>query len=424
MMILRDLSRVLALFFTLVIFLLLFEPRYSKKKTLIISLATMIPLCIINLTLSIVIDIENFGNLMLLTLSLPSCIVFWVLAKNRDGRFFFTFCMVDSIVLETLFLTQIINFYVTPDSNMFMFLSRLILYSLLVIIIYKIVRPMYRKVQQQIKEGWGLFAIISGLFYVILSLMMTHPTLIVTRPEYIPVMCLMFVLMPVVYIHIISTLRRLQVIHDISEQDSILKLQVGNLTARMDELAVADQQFRVERHNFRHKMNTIAGLLEKEQYDEIRILLEQYTESIKDTQVKRYCKNAVMDAVLSSYLHKAEIRHIKINHKIAFPEQIPVNESELATVFANALENAINACEKLDPEKRFIEINVLNHPRFIVQISNSFDGNIEFDKNGIPVSHESGHGFGTRSIVAFCERNDAFYQFKTSGDKFSLYLNF
>ena len=423
MTILRDLSRVWALAFTLVIFLLLFEPRYSKKKTLVITLATIIPLSIINLILS-TIDIENYGNIMLLTLSLPSCIVFWFLAKNRDGRFFFTFCMVDTIILETLFITQIINFYVTPDSNMFMFLSRLILYPLLAFLMYKIVRPMYLKVQQQIEEGWGLFAIISGLFYIIISLMMTHPTLIVTRPEYIPVMCLMFVLMPVVYIHIISTLQRLQMIHDMSEQDSILKLQVGNLTARMDELAVADQQFRVERHNFRHKMNTIAGLLEKEQYDEIRILLEQYTESIKDTQVKRYCKNAVMDAVLSSYLHKAEIRNIQINHKIAFPEQIPVNESELATVFANALENAINACEKLDPEKRFIEINVLNHPRFIVQISNSFDGNIEIDKNGIPVSHESGHGFGTRSIVAFCEKNNAFYQFKANGDKFSLYLNF
>ena len=423
MTILRDLSRVWALAFTLVIFLLLFEPRYSKKKTLVITLATIIPLSIINLILS-TIDIENYGNIMLLTLSLPSCIAFWFLAKNRDGRFFFTFCMVDTIILETLFITQIINFYVTPDSHMFMFLSRLILYPLLAFLMYKIVRPMYLKVQQQIEEGWGLFAIISGLFYIIISLMMTHPTLIVTRPEYIPVMCLMFVLMPVVYIHIISTLQRLQMIHDMSEQDSILKLQVGNLTARMNELATADQQFRVERHNFRHKMNTIAGLLEKEQYDEIRILLEQYTESIKDTQVKRYCKNAVMDAVLSSYLHKAEIRHIQINHKIAFPEQIPVNESELATVFANALENAINACEKLDPEKRFIEIKVLNHPRFIVQISNSFDGNIEFDKNGIPVSHESGHGFGTRSIVAFCEKNNAFYQFKANGDKFSLYLNF
>lgn len=423
MTILRDLSRVWALAFTLVIFLLLFEPRYSKKKTLAITLATIIPLSIINLILS-TIDIENYGNIMLLTLSLPSCIVFWFLAKNRDARFFFTFCMVDTIILETLFITQIINFYVTPDSNMFMFLTRLILYPLLAFLLYKLVRPMYLKVQQQIKEGWGLFAIISGLFYIIISLMMTHPTLIVTRPEYIPVMCLMFILMPVIYIHIISTLQRLQMIHDMSEQDSILKLQVGNLTARMDELAAADQQFRVERHNFRHKMNTIAGLLEKEQYDEIRILLEQYTESIKDTHVKRYCKNAVMDAVLSSYLHKAEIRNIQINHKIAFPEQIPVNESELATVFANALENAINACEKLDPEKRFIEINVLNHPRFIVLISNSFDGNIEFDKNGIPVSHESGHGFGTRSIVAFCEKNNAFYQFKTNGDKFSLYLNF
>lgn len=424
MTILRDISRVVSLIFTLVIFLLLFESRYSKKKSLAISLATMIPLSIINYLLSIIIDIENLGNIMLLTLSIPSCIVFWILAKNRDGRFFFTFCMVDTIILETLFITQIINFYVTPNSYLFMFLSRLILYPLLTFFVYKFVRPIYLAVQQYTQDGWGLFAIISALFYIVITLMMTQPTIITDRPEYLPVLLLVFVLMPVIYIHIISTLGRLQTIHDMKEQDSIIKLQVSNLTARMDELATADQKFRVERHNFRHKMNTIAGLLEMQQYDKIRSLLKEYSESLQETHISRYCKNAIMDAVLFNYLNRAKHRNIQVTHKLAFPEEIPVNESELAMVFANALENAINACEKLEPEKRFIEVKVLNNPRFIIQISNSFDGNIEFDKSGVPVSHESEHGLGTRSIVAFCEKNNAFYQFKTDGDKFSLYLNF
>ena len=103
---------------------------------------------------------------------------------------------------------------------------------------------------------------------------------------------------------------------------------------------------------------------------------------------------------------------------------IPVNATELATVFANAIENAIHACEKLPPEKRFIEIKVLNKPRFMVMIKNSFDGNVEFDENDIPVNRAEGHGFGTRSIVAFCEKHKTFYRFVAEGDEFTLYLNF
>ena len=40
----------------------------------------------------------------------------------------------------------------------------------------------------------------------------------------------------------------------------------------------------------------------------------------------------------------------------AFPDTIPVNETELATAIANALENAINACEALPAEKRYISL--------------------------------------------------------------------
>ena len=71
-----------------------------------------------------------------------------------------------------------------------------------------------------------------------------------------------------------------------------------------------------------------------------------------------------------------------------------------------------------------IDIKVLNRPRFMIQVANTFDGNIEFDENGIPTNHEDGHGFGTRSIVAFCKLHNAHYIFKAEGDKFTLFLNF
>jgi len=103
MTILRDISMLWSMIHTLVLFMFLFESRYPKKKTLSITLFTMIPLIIVNLILFVILGFDRYGTLMLLTLSVPSCIILWILSKHRDGRFFFTFCMVDTIFGDCIY---------------------------------------------------------------------------------------------------------------------------------------------------------------------------------------------------------------------------------------------------------------------------------------------------------------------------------
>lgn len=424
MIILRNISLVWSMLHTLVLFFLLFESRYPKKKTVTVTAATMIPLMAVNLVLGFTVDPEIMGTAMLFTLSLPSLIVFWILAKHRDGRFFFTFCLTDTVSLEIIYITMILNHYATPDTYLVLFVGRLITYPLLEWLVYKKIRSSYLHVQKDTKQGWWIFTVIGALFYVLISFAATSPTLITERPESLPTVLLLFLLIPVIYVHIILTLRRQQSMHEMTEQENILRLQVGNMTTRIEELTAADERFREERHNYRHKMKAIASLIETRQYDELAALVEDYNETFRRTQVVRYSRNAVIDAALSTYIKSAESKGIRVHLGLAFPDRIPVNETELATVFANAIENAIHACEKLPQNKRYIDIKVLDRPRFMIQIANSFDGNVEFDENGIPVNREEGHGFGTRSIAAFCKIHNAHYIFKADGEKFTLFLNF
>ncbi|MBQ7322079.1 MAG: sensor histidine kinase, partial [Clostridia bacterium] len=282
----------------------------------------------------------------------------------------------------------------------------------------------YRTLQKNIRRGWWTFAAIGVIFYLAISLMINQPTNITERPEYYPPLILMFLLMPVIYFHIFTTLFRQQQLHEMSEQEHILRLQVNHVTERVSELAEADEKFRIERHNFRHKMKAIASLVETEQYEELAMLVEEYNETLGKTQVTRYCRNAIIDAVLSSYIKRAESRGIRLTLGFAFPDPIPVNETELATAIANAIENAIHACEKLPEEKRFLEIKVISRPRFAIQIRNSFRGTVSFDEDGIPVNRAEDHGFGTRSIAAFCEKNNGYSIFKAENGVFTCYLNF
>lgn len=422
MTILKDISILWSLFHTLILFLFLFESRYPKKKTMTLTLSTMIPLILVNLDLSIYLDSTTYSMLMLLTLSLPSFIIFWFLSKYRDGRFFFTFCMVDTVVLEIVYITNILNYYITPDTNILMFTVRLLAYPLLELFVYKKLRPMYLEVQRYTKNGWGIFAIIGVTFYVAITLLMNYPTPVTDRPEYLPVLSLLFILMPVIYMHIVSTFRNQQKLHEAIDQENILKLQANNMTARIEELSATEEKFRIERHNFRHKMQTIASLTEKKQYEKLISLVMEYNESIKETQVKHYCSNVIIDAVLSSYLRKAENAGIKVTTSIALPEKFNFSEAEFATVFANAIENAINACKKMSEGERFISIKTISSPRFMIQISNSFDGQIQFDENNIPVNYEEDHGFGIRYIIAFCEKNEFFYNFNVTDKTFGLQM--
>lgn len=421
MTVLRDLSLMWSFIHTLVLFLLLFESRCSTKKTVILTAIAMTPLIAVNFVLILLLGVEEYMKLMLVTLSLPSFIFFLILAKHRDGRFIFTFCMVDTLVLEIIYITNIINSYI--PGYIFMFTMRLIVFPLIEFIIYKRFKRVYREIQSEVSTGWSLFAIIGIMFYAVITVSMSYPTSITERPEYLPAFIILLVLMPVSYINIFNTLLHQQRIYMIKEEEDLLRLQVADIKKRVEEYSTANDNFRNERHNFRHKLQTISRMVETKKYDELIAITAKYSEALDETKVKKYCENVVLDAVLSSYIGKAERKGIAVTVSVRFPDELPVSDAELATVFANAIENAINACGKLEPEKRYIDIKVINHPKFMLQIANSFDGVAEFD-GGVPVSREEGHGFGTRSIVAFCNKHGSYYKFEAKDERFVLQIDF
>lgn len=423
MTLLRYISTLYVGFFCIILFVSLFESRHPARKTLTLTLSLMLPLLAINFILLYIFGPETMSTLLLATCSIPSLIFFWFLAKHRDGRFFFTFCAVDTLMLDLLCATSVLDFFI-GNTYVFMFASRILICPILAYICNRWLRPIYLDMQNKVHRGWYTFTLISVIFYILLPMAMSVPTMITQRLDQLPAFVLLLVLMPVLYFHIFNTLRHQQKVYESSEQENILNIQVSNMRLRIEELSEAYDNSRMERHNFRHKMRAIAGLVEREQYSELRTLVMEYNDAIKETQVKRYCRSAVIDAVLSAYIRKAESHGINVSTALSFPEDIPVNEAELATVFANAIENAINACEKLDEARRELDIKVLSSPRFMIQLSNSYNGKVEFGSDGVPVSHEEGHGFGTRSIAAFCDKHGAFYEFKADGEMFRLRIMF
>lgn len=423
MTMIRDVSTMYTSLFSLVLFMILFESRYPRRKTIALTIALMGPLMIGNFVLLAILGPVVMSTLLLLTSSLPSLVFFWLLSKYQDGRFLFTFCFTDTIILEIIHMTAIADFFL-GNSYIFMATSRFLLCPIVAFAFWKWIRPYYQSLQQKINKGWYTFAAIALLFYVIMSMTIAVPSHITQRLEQLPAYILLLVLLPVLYVHIFTTLNYQHNSYETSEQEKIHSVQVNSLLSRVEEFRISNEQLQQERHDFRHKMRTIAVLAEKKDLETISQTVADYTETIPESVPDHYCDYKIIDAVLASYLSLAKRKNIQVTAKLIFPDVLPVNETDLATALANALENAVQAAVKVEIPKRYIEVKSITHPRFMLQIRNSFDGIVAFNDDGIPLASKKGHGYGTRSIVTFCNQNQVFYEFDAVENEFTMRLIF
>ena len=111
MILLRDLSVLWTLFHVLIIFMLLYRSRYSRKKTLLLTGIAMGAVILLNVAGLALYGAAVMGKVFILTCTLPSLLFFWIISRDRNGRFFFTFCMADTVALWILAVTNVADYY-------------------------------------------------------------------------------------------------------------------------------------------------------------------------------------------------------------------------------------------------------------------------------------------------------------------------
>ena len=77
-------------------------------------------------------------------------------------------------------------------------------------------------------------------------------------------------------------------------------------------------------------------------------------------------------------------------------------------------------CCQLPKEQRAIICKCIYKSGLILKISNTCVNDIVFSPDGIPLSKEEEHGIGTRSIMAFCKKYNAFCTFTAKDGWFTL----
>ena len=202
--------------------------------------------------------------------------------------------------------------------------------------------------------------------------------------------------------------------------------QVKAMRERLEEAENFYGSIRKVRHEMKNHMANIKGLTEAGEYGEIEEYVRRMDETMQELEYKYVTGNAVTDVIINDKCRRAEKAGIRFGADFRYGGEIPV--FDMGIILNNLLDNAIEACEKLEPGKGFIRLSLKRKKQFLIlYVENSFDGAVPVSKGSSlpPTTKQSilpgiitEHGIGLENVRDIAERYFGGVNIKVKGDVF------
>lgn len=171
------------------------------------------------------------------------------------------------------------------------------------------------------------------------------------------------------------------------------------------------------RHDIRNNLNCIQDMLQNGRSDEASEYLKDILESVASLSKKYVTGDPLLDSIVGVKTQIMEQHLIQFELDGVLAGGLPWKPMDICNVFANALDNAIEACQKVTPEVRTISMSIRSTPQFwfitiINPVEKAIDTTKLFQKNGgyTTKSSNAQHGIGTYSMKRTVESYNAMIQ--------------
>ena len=138
----------------LILFLRLSEFRFERRKVYLAAVIFAAVCCSVSIGISLANNCERSTELVLVTLTLPSLVFFFIISKYRGVRFFTTYCISDmSIALVEVFV-YMLGLLLHGGNFTIDWISRTVAVLAWSAALFILIGDKYRKALKLVQKGW------------------------------------------------------------------------------------------------------------------------------------------------------------------------------------------------------------------------------------------------------------------------------
>lgn len=207
---------------------------------------------------------------------------------------------------------------------------------------------------------------------------------------------------------------------EIKQYSDLIEMRLSSIQEEIRRVRKSEQTLAILRHDMRHHLDMILTQLQNDNMRQAMDYIREIGHSYDDTVITSYCKNEMVNSVISIYQSRYAEKGITLNCDVSIGRAIPFPDTAVCTILSNALENSMHALETTDLRDKWASLAMFqkkNHLLF--QIENPVSQIPKF-VDGMPVSGQKGHGIGVKSIAYYVEQLNGSCHFSVSDHIFTL----
>lgn len=212
------------------------------------------------------------------------------------------------------------------------------------------------------------------------------------------------------------------------------KLQISEIqiTAQQKQnelLKASIEETRRVRHDIRHHFLALKNLVKNQDITGLEKYFEELHASYPDRPSIIYCDNSTVNAFLCYFRDLAAQADTDMTLSIDIPEAFPILEADLCIILGNLLENAVEACKRMESGQRAIRLKMSmpSSQTMVIIIENSYEGKIRVSPDGNFLSSKGTgrRGIGISSVLNITEKYNGIprFEYRNNTFKVSLLLN-
>ena len=193
----------------------------------------------------------------------------------------------------------------------------------------------------------------------------------------------------------------------VSVDKRIAKYQSDLVERHGEEVENMYRQTRGWRHDLKTHIQTMKAYLALKQYEELEGYLNGLDQDLENVDQILKTGNVKIDALLNSKLSLAGNKGIPVEAKAVVPAQLPVSEVDLGIILGNLMDNAMEACLKIEEkDKRFLRVymDVLKGQLYIYVINSTEGRPVRTGKLYLTTKTARDHGYGLLRVDKVVEK--------------------
>lgn len=197
------------------------------------------------------------------------------------------------------------------------------------------------------------------------------------------------------------------IINHKKQENKFFDYQNKVMVSQVEEMNNIYMTMRGWRHDYHNHMQKIRAHLALKEYKQVDEYINQMEKELKGIDLKYKTGNTGLDAILNSKLTLAESNGLNIKCDAELPQKLFFNQVDLCVLIGNLIDNAIEACGKMDErENRFLRIYIcIRKSQLYISVSNATNEVVrKLDKEYI-TNKRGNHGHGLKRIDSIVEKH-------------------